>query len=115
MDGAGRDGPAGTRIVLLGGDGRHGAAVAVAQLEHLAGHLRPARRLAGAGAVVGAIGCSRIEQMEDRASHVHREGEAADLVVHHRDALQRILRVGDAVGERGHGPHEVPTVSDYPA
>ena len=115
MDGTGRDGPAGARIVLLGGDGYHGGTVAVAQLEHLAGNLRPARGLAGAGAVVGAIGCSRVEQMEDRARHIRREGEAADLVVHHRDAPQRVPGVGDAIGERRHGLHEVPAVADHPA
>lgn len=53
--------------------------------------------------------------MEDRTSHVRRKGEAADLVVDHGDLAEAVVGVGDAVGERCHGLHEVLAVADHPA
>ena len=100
----------GGRVVLRGGDGADGAAVAVPQVEDLAGDVCPAGDPARAGAVVGAVRGAGAQQVEDRAGHVLREGEAARLVVHHGDTLQLVARVGGAVGERGHGPHEVAAV-----
>ena len=73
------------RIVLPGRDGTHRVAVAVRALEDLAGNLGPARGLTGTGAVVHAVGCPRIGQVEDGAGHLVREGEPADLVVDDRN------------------------------
>lgn len=101
-------------VVLCSADGRDGLAVSVGDVEDGAGDVGPAPDGAGARAVVGAIGGAAIEQVEDCRGHVSREGEAAQLVVHNGDAIQRIGRVGHTVAEGAHGPHEVAPVADHP-
>lgn len=107
---------AGGAGVVVGGRYRHGLlSVAVCGLEDGAGDVRPGLDGAGAGAAVGAVGRFRVQHVEDGLGHVAREGQAAQLVVDDRDLLQLVVRVGDAVGERLHGLHEVVALADDPA
>ena len=108
-------GALGAGVVLRGRDGRDGVPVAVPEVEDLAGDLRPAGDAPGAGAVVGAVRGAGAQQVEDRGGHVAREGGAAQLVVHHGDAVEPVGRVRHAVRERGHGPREVAAVAHDPA
>ena len=115
VDRARGDGALGTRVVV-GGRHRHDlVAVAVGGLEDGSGDVRPALHGAGAGAVVGAVGGTRAQHVEDGPGHVAREGQAAQLVVDDGDLLQLVLRVGDAVRERPHGLDEVVALADDPA
>lgn len=107
-------GPPGAGVVLGGAHGRDGGAVAVPELEDLAGYLAPAGDAAGAGAVVGAVGGAAVQEVEYGLCHVPREGEAARLVVDHGDLIELVGRVRDAVREGGHRPHEVAPVADDP-
>ena len=115
VDRARGDGALGTRVVV-GGRYRHDPiAVTVGGLEDGSGDVRPALHGAGAGAVVGAVGGTRAQHVEDGPGHVAREGQAAQLVVDDGDLLQLVLRVGDAVRERPHGLDEVVALADDPA
>ena len=115
VDRARGDGALGVRVVV-GGRHRHDpVAVAVGGLEDGAGDVRPGPHGAGAGAVIGPVGRFRVQHVEDGRGHVACEGQAAQLVVDHGDVLEFILRVGDAVGERLHGLHEVAALADDPA
>lgn len=108
------DGAGGIRVVV-GGRYRHDLlAVAVGGLEDGAGDVRPGLHGAGAGAVVGAVGGVRPQHVEDGLGHVAREGQAAQLVVHDRDLVQLVVRVGDAVGKPLHGLDEVAALADDP-
>lgn len=120
----GRNRAAGARVVFGRAHGPHGVGVAVAQLEHLRSYVGPGGHAAGAGQVVGAAFAGRArllvalavaQEPEDALRHVAREGEAAELVVHHGHLVKRIVRIGAAVGERRHGAHEVLALADDPA
>lgn len=114
VDRARGDGALGARVVV-GGRYRHDpVAVAVGGLEDGAGDVGPGLDGAGTGAVVGAVGDLRVQNVEDGLRHVAREGQASQLVVDHGDLLQLVLRVGDAVGERPHGLDEVVPLADDP-
>ena len=114
MDRTRGDGAGGIRVVV-GGRNRHDpVAVAVGGLEDGAGDVGPRLDGARAGAVVGAVGRVRPQHVEDGLGHVAREGQAAQLVIDHGDLLQLVVRVGDAVGERLHGLHEVVPLADDP-
>ena len=114
MDRARGDGAGGVRVVV-GGRNRHDPlAVAVGGLEDGAGDVRPGPDGTGAGAVVGAVGGLRVQYVEDGRGHVAREGQAAQLVVHHGDLVQLVVRVGDAVGQPLHGLDEVVPLADDP-
>ena len=114
MDRARGDGARGVRVVV-GGRNRHDpAAVAVGGIEDDAGDVRPGPDGTGAGAVVGAVGGLRVQHVEDGLGHVAREGQAAQLVVHHGDLVQLVVRVGDAVGQPLHGLDEVVPLADDP-
>ena len=114
MDRARGDGALGAGVVV-GGRHRHDLLpVAVGGLKDGAGDVGPGPDGAGARAVVGAVGRVRAQHVEDGPSHVAREGQAAQLVVHDGDLLQLVLRVGDAVGERLHGLDEVVPLADDP-
>ncbi len=100
------DRPLGGGVVVGGGDGRHGPAVAVGEVEHAGGDLRPGLHRAGAGEVVGAVLAGRAglhvavavaEQVQDALGHLVGEGEAAELVVDHGHAIEGVGRVGHAV------------------
>lgn len=114
MRGARGHGAGGAGVVLRRRDGHHRVPVAVGDIEAGARHVRPGPHRAGARAVVGAVGGAGVEQVEHGRRHVPREGEAAQLVVHDRDAVQGVGRVGDAVREPHHGAHEVAPVADHP-
>ena len=109
-----RDGALGIRVIISGADRHDPVAVAVGGLEDGPGDIGPGPHGAGAGAVVGAVGGVRAQNVEDGLGHVAREGQAAQLVVHDGDPLQLVLRVGDAVGEPLHGLHEVVSLADDP-
>ena len=114
MDRARGDGARGAGVVV-GGRHRHDpVAVAVGGLEDGAGDVRPGPHGTGAGAVVGAVGGLRVQYVEDGRGHVAREGQAAQLVVHHGDLVQLVVRVGDAVGQPLHGLDEVVPLADDP-
>ena len=114
MDRARGDGARGAGVVV-GGRNRHDpAAVAVGGIEDDAGDVRPGPDGTGAGAVVGAVGGLRVQYVEDGRGHVAREGQAAQLVVHHGDLVQLVVRVGDAVGQPLHGLDEVVPLADDP-
>ena len=97
MDRARGDGSLGAAVVVGGADRHDLVPVAVGGLEDGAGDVGPGLHGAGAGAVVGAVGGVRPQHMEDGPRHVAREGQAAQLVVHDRDLVQLVVRVGDAV------------------
>ena len=114
VDRARGDGAGGIRVVV-GGRHRHDlVAIAVGGLEDGAGDVRPGPHGTGAGAVVGTVGGVRAQHVEDGLGHVAREGQAAQLVVHDGDLVQLVLGVGDAVGQRLHGLHEVAALADDP-
>ena len=114
VDRARGDGARGAGVVV-GGRNRHDpAAVAVGGIEDDAGDVRPGPDGTGAGAVVGAVGGLRVQYVEDGRGHVAREGQAAQLVVHHGDLVQLVVRVGDAVGQPLHGLDEVVPLADDP-
>ena len=114
VDRARGDGAGGIRVVV-GGRHRHDPVpVAVGGLEDGAGDVRPGPDGTGAGAVVGAVGGLRVQYVEDGRGHVAREGQAAQLVVHHGDLVQLVVRVGDAVGQPLHGLDEVVPLADDP-
>lgn len=101
----------------------NGESIAVSQLEHLAGDVRPTCGLARAGAVISAVGGRRrgprvtlaiAEEPEDGAGHVVGEGQAAYLVAHHGHLVQVVAGVRAAVGELHHRLHEVAPVADDP-
>ena len=97
VDRARGDGAGGAGVVV-GGRNRHDLLpVAVDCLEDGAGDVRPGLDRAGAGAVIGPVGGVRPQHMEDGPSHVAREGQAAQLVVHDGDLREPVLGVGDAV------------------
>ena len=114
MDRARGDGADGARVVVGGADGDHLVAVAVGGLEDGAGDVGPGPDRAGAGAVVGAVGGLRPQQVEDGLRHVAREGQAAQLVVDHGDPLELVLGVGDAIGQALHRLDEVVPLADDP-
>ena len=115
VDRARRDGALGAGVVV-GGAHRHDLlAVAVGGLEDGAGDVGPGLDCTRAGAVVGAVGGLRVQHVEDGLGHVAREGQAAQLVVHHGDLRKAVLGVGDAVGQALHGLHEVAALADDPA
>ena len=114
MLGARRDRSLGGGVVHSGRDGADRPAVAVARFEHLAGYVRPAGGVAGAGEVVGSVWGPGVQQVEDGLRHVISEGEAADLVVNHVHVVELVIRVRAAVGEARHGLHEVAPVADHP-
>ena len=114
MDRARGDGADGARVVVCGRYRHDPVPVAVGGLEDCAGDVRPALHGAGSGAVVGAVGGVRPQHVEDGPGHVAREGQAAQLVVDHRDLLQLVFRVGDAVGQPLHGLDEVVPLADDP-
>ena len=102
--------------VVVGGRHRHDpVAVALGGIEDGAGDVGPALHGAGAGAAVGPVGGVRPQHVEDCLRHVAREGQAAQLVVHHGDLLQLVLGVGGAVGQALHGLDEVVPLADDPA
>lgn len=114
VDRAQGDGAGGAGVVV-GGRYRHDpVSVAVGSLEDGTGDVGPGLDGAGARAVVGAVGGVRPQHVEDGPGHVAREGQAAQLVVDDGDLLQLVLRVGDAVRERLHGPDEVVALADDP-
>lgn len=124
MDRPRGDGALGAGVVLGGRDGDDALAVAVGQVEHAGGYLRPGLDGAGPGKVVGAVrrGRARLdvaltvaEQPEDALGHVAGEGEPSVLVVHDGDLLEGVLRVGHAVGEGPHRLDEVAALADDPA
>lgn len=115
VDRARGDGAGGVRVVVGGAHRHDPVAVAVGGPEDGAGDVRPGLHGAGSGAVVGPVGGMRPQHVEDGPRHVAREGQAAQLVVDDRDLLQLVVRVGDAVGERLHGLHEVVALADDPA
>ena len=115
VDRARGDGAGGARVVVGGAHGHDLLAVAVGGLEDGAGDVRPGLHGAGAGAVVGAVGGLRPQQVEDGLRHVAREGQAAQLVAHDRDLRELILGVGDTVGQPLHGLDEVAALADDPA
>ena len=115
VDRARCDGAGGLGVVVGGADRHDLLAVAVGGLEDGAGDVRPGLDGAGAGAVVGAVSCGRPQHVEDGLRHVAREGQASQLVVHDGDLLEPVLGIGDAVGERLHGLHEVVPLADNPA
>lgn len=123
VHGARGDGALGGGVVVRRRDGLDRAAVAVGQVEHAGGDPRPGLHGAGAGEVVGAVRRRRgglqvavavAEQVQDALRHLVGEGEAAELVVHHGHTLERVRGVRHPVGERPHGPDEVPAVADHP-
>ena len=89
--------------------------VAVCLREHLACDGRPAHAVARRREVVRAIGRVTVDQEEDRACHVLREGEASNLVIDDGHLLQCLIRIRHAVGQRHHRLHEIVAVADYPA
>lgn len=97
VDRARGDGARGARVVVGGADRHDPVAVAVGGLEDGAGDVGPGLHGAGTGAVVGAVGGVRPQHVEDGPGHVASEGQAAQLVVHDRDLVQFVIRVGDAV------------------
>lgn len=97
MDRARGYGAGGAGVVVGGADRHDPVAVAVGGLEDGAGDVGPALHGTGARAVVGAVGGVRAQHVEDGLRHVAREGQAAQLVVHDRDLVQFVIRVGDAV------------------
>ena len=114
VDRARGDGSLGAGVVV-GGRHRHDpVAVAVGGIEDGAGDVGPGLHRAGAGAVIRAVGGVRPQHVEDGLGHVARECQAAQLVVHDGDLVQLVVRVGDAVGERLHGLHEVVALADDP-
>lgn len=114
VDRARGDGALGTRVVV-GGRYRHDPiAVTVGGLEDGSGDVGPGLDGAGARAVVGAVGGTRAQHVEDGPGHVAREGQASQLVVHDGDLLEPVLGVCDAVGERPHGLDEVVPLADDP-
>lgn len=115
MNRARGDGALGAGVVVVGRNRHDLLAVAVGCLEDGAGDVRPGLDGAGAGAVIGAVGCVRAQHVEDSLGHVAREGQAAQLVVDHGDLLQLVLGVGDAVGEALHRLDEVVALADDPA
>lgn len=98
VDRARGDGAGGAGVVVGGADRHDPVAVAVGDIEDGAGDVRPGPHGARAGAVVGAVGGARPQNVEDGGCHVAREGQAAQLVNDHGDLLQLVLRIGDAVG-----------------
>ena len=114
VDRARGDGAGGIRVVVGGADRHDPVAVAVGVLEDGAGDVGPALDGAGTRAVVGAVGGVRPQHVEDGLRHVAGEGQAAQLVIHDGDLVQLVLGVGDAVGERLHGLHEVVPLADDP-
>ena len=115
MDRARGDGALGAGVVVGGADRHDPVAVAVGGLEDGAGDVGPGPHGARAGAVIGAVGRMGPQHVEDGLGHVAREGQAAQLVVHHGDLPESVLRVGDAVGQALHGLHEVVALADDPA
>ena len=115
VDRARGDGALGAAVVVGGADRHDPVAVAVGDLEDGAGDVRPALHGAGAGAVVGAVGGHRVQNVEDGGGHVAREGQASQLVVHDGDLREPVLGVGHAVGQPLHGLHEVVALADDPA
>ena len=97
MDRARGDGSLGAAVVVGGADRHDLVPVAVGGLEDGAGDVGPGLHGAGAGAVVGAVGGLRVQNVEDGLRHVAREGQAAQLIVDHGDLLEFVLGVGDAV------------------
>lgn len=115
VDRARGDGALGAGVVV-GGRYRHDpVAVAVGGLEDGAGDVGPGPDGARARAVVGAVGGVHPQHVEDGPGHVAREGQAAQLVVHHRDLREPVVRVGDAVGQALHRLDEVVSLADDPA
>ena len=117
------DRPLGGGVVLGGRDGDDGVAVAVGQVEHAGGYLRPGLDGAGPRQVVDAVrrGRARLdvalavaEQPEDALGHVAGEGEPSALVVDHGDAIEGVRRVRHPVGEGPHRPDEVAALADHP-
>ena len=109
------DGALGGGIVLLSRDRHDRIAIAVSRLEDGPCDVGPAPRSARTRAVIGAVGGVRLQEVEYGRGHVPREGEPAQLVVDHGDPRELVVGVRHAVGERGHGPHEVPPVAYDPA
>ena len=101
--------------VVRSRDGNDPVAVAVGGVEDGAGDIRPALNGTRAGAVVGSVGGLVLQDVEDGRGHVAREGETSQLVVHHGDSLEPVLRVGHTVGEPLHGLDEVAPLADDPA
>ena len=97
VDRARGDGALGARVVVGGADRHDLLPVAVGGLEDGARDVRPGPDRTRAGAVIGAVGGVRPQHVEDSPRHVAREGQAAQLVVHDRDLVQFVIRVGDAV------------------
>ena len=114
VDRARGDGALGAGVVVGGAHRDHLVAVAVGGLEDGAGDVRPALHGSGPGAVIGAVGCFRVQHVKDGRGHVAREGQAAQLVVHDRDLPQLVVRVGDAVGQALHRLDEVVALADDP-
>ena len=117
------DGALGGGVVLGGGHGRHGAAVAVGEVENAGGDLRPRLHRAGAREVVCAVlgGGARLDvavaiaqEPQDALGHLVGEGEAPLLIVDDGHAIEHVTRVGAPVGEVLHGLDEVLAVSDDP-
>ena len=101
------DGTLGGCVVLGGGDGAHGIAVAVPRIEDGTGYVGPAPDSARSRAAVGAVCRMRVQQMEYGLRHVLREGEPSQLVVHDRDLDEAVPGIRAPVGEDGHRLHEV--------
>lgn len=97
VDRARGDGTLGAGVVVGGADRYDLLPVAVGGPEDGAGDVGPGPDGAGAGAVISSVGGLRVQHVEDGLRHVAREGQAAQLVVHDRDLLEPVLRVGDAV------------------
>lgn len=101
-------------VVLRGGDGTDGIAVAVPLLEDGTCYAGPAPDSARSRAAVGAEGRMGAQEMEDGLRHVPGEGEAAQLVVHHGDLQEGVIGICHAVGERSHRLHEVVPIAYDP-
>ena len=115
VDRARGDGTLGARVIVGSADRHDLLRVAVGGIEDGSGDVGPALDGARAGAVIGAEGGMRPQQVEDGGRHVAREGQAAQLVVHDGDLRELVIGVGDAVGQALHGLDEVVPIADDPA
>ena len=110
-------------VVLCRANSPHGACVSVAQREDLFSNAGPALYCARACQIVGAVGTSHTrlavavsvaQQPENALCHVTSEGQTSELVVYHSNLVERIFRVGAAIGKRHHRLDEVVPLADDP-
>ena len=109
------NGTLGTRIIIGGTHGNNLIAIAVGSIKDRTGNLRPALDRPGTGTIIGTISGMCIEHMEDSSSHIARKGETSQLIINNGNLIERILGVGDAVGQALHGLDEIAPLADDPA